>query len=164
MKKIKYNSAIVLFLISLIFTSCDLGGEPDPGGTTTEKYAGEWFFNLTDSDGNVILEHTITSIYNTSANDNTMWIDDHKNGYYIKSKVSVDLNNNTFMASDVDNLNDPGSKVTITKGLFVKNGAISKSGNQVDKITFTAHYSYDADGYDIIYEGHRRTGQLADEY
>jgi hypothetical protein len=165
MNKLKNNIIKILYgiLILTAFSSCDEGGDPNPGGTTTGAFAGEWFINLTDSEGSPIVEHALHSTYNTSANDNTMWIDDHSNGYWLKCKVTVNLDNGTFSATDAENLID-GSFVTITDGKFEKGAAESKAGHVVDKISFRAHFDYDDEGYDILYEGHKRTGFLEDEY
>ncbi len=165
MRNIKNNLIKVFFavLICTSFTACDEGGDPDPGMTNTGKFAGDWFITLTDTDGEVIVENVLHATYNTAANDNTMWIDDMENGYYIKSKFTIN-NDGTFAAVDSANLLDEGTTVTITEGKIVKNGAVSKGGHTVDKISFRVHYSYDDPGYDVLYEGHKRTGFLEDEY
>jgi Lipid-binding putative hydrolase len=173
MNKIKNNIIKVLFSILLFtsFTSCDEGGEPDPGATTTVAYAGDWYIDIKDSDGASLASHVHHYSYNTSANDNTMWIDDQGDGYQIKCKVTVDIASGTFSAVNSPNLLDldsvtglPASTVTITEGKIIKGGATSKGGHTVDKISFRAHFSYDTAGYDILYEGHKRTGFLEDEY
>ena len=65
----------------------------------------------------------------------------------------------------VDNLiDDTKTTVTINDGKIEKGAGLSKAGHVVDKISFRAHYSYDKDGYDILYEGHKRTGFKEDEY
>lgn len=150
------------FLFLTLITSCDEGGDPDPGMTNTGQFAGDWFINITDSNGDVYDEHVLHSTYNTSANDNTMWIDDHENGYWIKCKITIN-NDGTFSATNAENLID-GSVVTITNGKIEKNAAVSRGGHTVDKISFRAHFDYDAPGYDMIYEGHKRTGFIEDEY
>ena len=161
--KNKLTIAFFGLLVLVSFSSCDKGGEPNPGGTTVEKFAGDWFISATDTDGATVFEHELHSTYNTSANDNTLWIDDHENGYEIKCKVTVNLADGTFTATDSENLVD-GSLVTITNGKIEKGAGLSQAGHVVDKITFTAHFDYDAAGYNIIYEGHKRTGFLEDEY
>ncbi len=162
MKILKKYILFSLFLV-LTLSSCDKGGDPEAGGSNVEKFAGDWFINLTDTDGATIVDHALHSTYNTAANDNTMWIDDHENGYYIKCKVTVNLADGTFSASEAENLLD-GSLVTITNGKIEKGAGLSQAGHVVDKISFTAHFDYDAPGYDILYEGHKRTGFLEDEY
>ena len=172
MNNFKNNFIKVLFGI-LLFTSvlsCDEGGDPsreEIGFTNTGQYAGQWYVTLTDTEGATLVEHQVHSTYNTAANDNTMWIDDHEHGYYIKSKYSINTATGDFSATDALNINDGGdntSTVTITEGKITKLGALSKAGHTVDKIQFRVHYSYDAPGYDIIYEGHKRSGFLEDEY
>ena len=168
----KNNFIKILFSIFLItsLSSCDEGGEPDReeiGMTTTGKFAGDWYINITDSDGVTLVEHVLHSTYNTSANDNTMWMDDHGEGYFIKSKFGINTLTGQFSAVDSPNINDGGDNtttVTISDGQIIENGAVSRGGHVVDRITFRVHYSYDAPGYDIIYEGHRRTGFFEDEY
>jgi hypothetical protein len=159
------NSLLKIFLGVVLFasfTSCDKGGDPDPGKTNTGQFAGDWFISLKDSDGADLVEHALHSTYNTAANDNTMWIDDHENGYVVKCKMTIN-EDGTFTATNSENLID-GSLVTITNGKIEKNGALSQAGHVVDKISFTAHFDYDAPGYNIIYDGHKRTGFLEDEY
>jgi hypothetical protein len=167
MKSIIKNIIKLLF-VTLIFsigTSCDDAGDPNPGGTTTQDYAGDWYIGLTDTDGVKIGSgHDLHHTYNTAANDNTLWIDDEKHGYWIKCKMTINLEDGTFSATDVDNANDPGSKVTITNGKIEKGAGVSKAGHKVDKISFTAHFSYDKPGYNIIHVGHKRTGFKEDEY
>lgn len=164
MKKNKIKLiALLLSVFSLtIMSSCDEGGNPDAGGTKVEKYAGDWWIALSDPDGEIV-GHVLHSTYNTAANDNTMWIDDHSNGYWIKAKVNVNLEDGTFSATDAENIGDSGT-VTITDGKIIKDGGHSRAGHVVDSIYFKAHYSYDDDGYDIIYTGHKRTGFSEDEY
>ncbi|MGV3697302.1 lipid-binding protein [Flavobacterium sp.] len=166
MNKLKNKLTIAFFglLVLVSFSSCDEGGEPDPGGTLVQKYAGDWWISAVDTDGATVFEHVKHTTYNTAANDNTMWIDDHNDGYWIKAKVTVDVENGTFTATDADNVGDPGSLVTITNGKIEEGAALSQAGHVVDKISFTAHFDYDSDGYNIIYEGHKRTGFLEDEY
>jgi hypothetical protein len=167
MKLIKNNIIKILFgiLIFATVSSCDEVEDTNPGGTTTEDFAGDWFISLKDTNGadlgggDFFLHHT----YNTAANDNTMWIDDEKHGYWIKCKMTINPADGTFSATNADNLLD-GSKVTITNGKIEKGAGVSKAGHKVDKISFTAHFDYDPAGYNIIHTGHKRTGFLEDEY
>ncbi|MCD0470992.1 lipid-binding protein [Flavobacterium sp. JAS] len=165
MKKLKQNIAriLVAVLVATSFASCDEVGDTDPGGTSVESMAGDWYITLTDTNGKVQAANALHSTYNTAANDNTMWIDDAKHGYAIKCKVTVDVKAGTFSATDSANILDTGT-VTITNGKIEKGAATSKGGHKVDKISFTAHFSYDPAGYDINYVGGKRTGFFEDEY
>lgn len=167
--KIKFFKILLSIFLITSFVSCDEGGDPDPGKTNTGQFAGDWFITLRDSNGDPIpgvddnaLHHT----FNTAANDNSMWLADDQHGYYIKAKFYIN-ENGQFFASNSQNFDDGGDNdttVEIMDGQIIKNGAVSKGGHAVDRIYCKIHYSYDADGYDIIYEGHRRTGFLEDEY
>jgi hypothetical protein len=177
--KIKQVLNLLFVTLSLtVIMSCDLGGQPDPGGTSTKDYAGDWFINIKDAAGTSIVDHALHATYNSSSNDNTLWIDDWitrlgpasstnvPSGYNLRSKVTIDLNNGTFNCTKQPNLNEtanPNSTVTITEGKIEKGAALSKGGHAVDKISFKAEFSYDP-GVIIFFEGHKRTGFLEDEY
>jgi hypothetical protein len=149
-------------LVFASFSSCDEGGNPNPGGTTTKDLAGDWFITITDASGAIQVEHALHSTYNTAANDNTMWIDDFKNGWYLKCKITVNLADGTFSAVAQPNVIDSGT-VTITEGKIEKGAGLSKAGHKVDKISFKAVFSYDP-GTKLTFVGHKRTGFLEDEY
>jgi hypothetical protein len=169
MKIIQKISLLMVILTSTLFTSCDEGGDPNPGGTTTEQFAGDWYIDISDTSGS-LAAHVHHYTYNTAANDNTMWIDDHGTGYGIKCKMTVDLATGTFTAVaqpnflDLDANGVPKSTVTITEGKIEKDAGISKGGHKVDKISFKAEFSYDAPGTIITFVGHKRTGFKEDEY
>jgi Lipid-binding putative hydrolase len=177
------NKLIKLFYSVLLITaisSCDKGGEPNPGGTSTKDFAGDWFIDIKETDGVTSRhDHALHATYNTSANDNTMWIDDwltrkqlpdgasptasnQPSGEYLRSKITIDPATGSFSCINQPNLNDTGT-VTITDGKFEKRGGISKGGNIVDKISFKAEFSYDP-GKKYIFIGHKRTGLFEDEY
>ena len=162
MKIIQKIGLLLVIFTSALFTSCDEGGDPNPGGTTTKDFAGDWFITITDAAGNVEVDHALHYTYNTSANDNTMWIDDHNHGWSLKSKITLNLDNGTFTATTQPNLNDSGT-VTITEGKFEKGAGLSKAGHKVDKISFKAVFSYDPTTV-LTFVGHKRTGFLEDEY
>ncbi|MCW2117766.1 lipid-binding protein [Flavobacterium sp. 7A] len=151
------------FLVFASFASCDEGGNPTAGGTSTEAYAGDWYIQITNTTGDIEVDYSLHSTYNTAANDNTMWIDDAKHGWYLKSKVTMDLAKGTFTATAVPNLLEDGTTVTITDGKIEKGAGLSKAGHVVDKISFKATFSYDPTKV-LIYTGHKRTGFLEDEY
>lgn len=162
--KIKNSIIYLLLVLSVIsISSCDEGGKPDPGKTTTGDFAGDWYINLKDETGAVVANNEIHSTYNTAANDNTMWIDDHLHGYALKCKITVNLTDGTFTAVAQPNIIDSGT-VTITDGKFEKGAGISKGGHVVDKISFKAHFSYDPATTIISYVGTKRTGFKEDEY
>jgi len=164
MKIIKNNIIKVLFgiLVFAAFSSCDEAGDPNPGGTTTKDFSGDWYITITNAAGAVQVDHALHSTYNTSANDNTMWIDDAKHGWWIKCKMTVNLADGTFTATAQPNIIDSGT-VTITEGKIEKGAGLSKAGHVVDKISFKAVFSYDPNTI-LTFVGHKRTGFLEDEY
>ena len=164
MKIIKNNIIKVLFgiLIFASFSSCDEAGDPNPGGTTTQDFAGDWYITITDAAGAVQVDHALHHTYNTSANDNTMWIDDDKHGWYIKCKMTINTADGTFTADAQPNIIDTGT-VTITEGKIEKGAGLSKAGHKVDKISFKAVFIYDPATI-LTFVGHKRTGFLEDEY
>jgi hypothetical protein len=171
MKLIKNNIIKVLFgiLIFATVSSCDEAGDPNPGGTTTQDFAGDWYITISDAAGKVLVDHALHATYNTSANDNTMWVDDNPhydaqpNGWYLKSKITVNLADGTFSGASQANLNDPGTTVIITEGKIEKGAGLSKAGHVVDKISFKAVFSYDP-ATKLTFVGHKRTGFIEDEY
>ncbi len=163
-------------LLITVFTSCDKGGEPEIGGTSTKVYSGDWFIKATNQLGVEVSGYHLYLTYNTADNNNTMWIDDWAtrtlpgtaagtpSGYYLRTKLTIDLNSGTFSAGSQVNLNNSPNTVIITNGSIVKGAGLSKAGHQVDKITFTGVFSDDPAGTVITFEGHKRTGFLEDEY
>src|SRR6218665_3883541 len=98
---------LLFITISFIsFTSCDEGGNPDGGGTTTRKFAGDWHIIVLDADGKTPLtNYGLFSTYNASSNDENFWIDDHDNTFELKTKVQVtDFEKLTFGAANADEL------------------------------------------------------------
>lgn len=161
MKKLKQyiTSIFVAVLVLTSFTACDEVGDNDAGGTSAQKLAGDWFINVSDASGNVS-EHKLFSTYNTAANDNTLWLDDHNSFKKFKIKVTFQKEG-TFSA--VSALNEYSSAtVTVTAGKVEKEAAISKGGHKVDKISFNAEFS-DKPGILYSYEGSKRTGFSEDE-
>ena len=171
------NKIIKLFLSIFLITStlsCDKGGQPDAGGTTTKEFAGDWFISIYNAAGVEQVGHALHATYNTSANDNSMWIDDwltrlqpasatnKPSGWYLRSKIIVDTNTGNFSCINEPNLNDTGT-VTITEGKIEKGAGISKGGHAVDKISFKAVFSY-APADVLTFVGHKRTGFSEDEY
>jgi Lipid-binding putative hydrolase len=172
---IKNKIICLLSILSIsIFTSCDKGGEPEIGGTSTKIYSGDWFIKATNQLGVEVSGYHLYLTYNTADNNNTMWIDDWAtrtlpspgvpSGYKLRSKLTMDLNSGTFSAGSQTNLNNSPNTVIITNGIIVKNGGLSKGNHVVDKITFTGVFSNNPAGTVITFEGHKRTGFYEDEY
>lgn len=144
----------------------------DPGQTSAVKVANEWWATL-DSIGvpdYFNIGHIKIATYNTSANDNNIWVDDYKNGYGFKVKVGADFTNLTF-GSDTAAANQyfiSGStsfpeKAKITEGKIFPKMGHSKTGNIVDSIHFKIEFS-DAPGMILEMNGVERSKFPADDY
>lgn len=173
MNKLKYNSikAILGLFLLFSFSSCDEGGNPNPGGTSVETMSGDWYVELLlDGDDVYGLGYNLLSTYNTSSNNGTqMWIDDHEL-WPMKVKANVDTSTLTISGSSLENLYSYTSggvevfpMVTITNGEIIKNGATTTGGHTSDKISFNVEFSDDPG---TIYQmvGYKRTGFLEDEH
>jgi len=167
MKKIILISVCAVW----IFSSCQK--TQDPGATSAVKMANEWWVTL-DSVG-VQDYYGIGPIkigtYNTSENTNQLWVDDFKNGYGEKAKVTADYTNLTFQSeANIANFyydsTHPASfpqTVTITEGKIFPKMGHSKSGNIVDSIHLKIVFSDDP-GFIYEMNGVERTRFVEDDY
>src|SRR6516164_4869248 len=93
---------VTLIIGLALFASCskDL---PDAGATNAVKMANEWWVTFT-LDGNDLLgTHVKLSTYNTSAPDDSIWIDDLGNTWQFKVKAKANFQSLTFSADSVQN-------------------------------------------------------------
>lgn len=164
MKNIKiYKTVLLLFTLSL-FTSCDEGGDPDPGATSVVEMAGDWFVQAFVGE-TLVADYLQISTYNTSADDGTeIWIDDHQNFWWFKSKSLVNVNALTFSGTDLESSVDGYNiTVTITNGIVTKDDTETSGGNITDGISFDIEFSDDP-GTIYTLKGYKRTGLLEDEH
>ncbi|MEO6869173.1 MAG: lipid-binding protein [Ginsengibacter sp.] len=166
MKRIIFVSTIIIFVAN----SCQK--LKDVGTTSAVKVANEWWTTL-DSVGvpdYYGLGHIKIATYNTSGNDNQIWVDDYKKGYGFKIKAVADYQNLTF-SSDASAANDyfvNGSTSFpesghITEGKIFPKIGHSKSGNMVDSIHFKIEFSDDP-GFIYEMNGVERTRFPEDDY
>jgi len=159
MKKMFLLSGFAIFL----FSSCNKN-LPDVGGTAAEKVANEWWVTL-DQGAQVDvfgLGHFKMATYNTSANNDTIWVDDLGKGWQVKFKAKADYNNLTIAASNAPNEYYPIT-VNLTDGKILLNAGHTKSGNVGDSIHMKLEFSDDPG---TIYEmnGVARTRFAEDDY
>lgn len=161
------NIIIKLFVltIGLIIVSCDEGGDPDPGATSTVEFAGDWFIVGYFDDGSVAYngDYVLHSTYNAASNDENFWIDDHDTFFELKTKVQANFNDFTFSGPpNASELYTDGT-VTISNGKILKNAGRSYGTRTVvDSIYFEAEFDWDP-GTTYIFGGHKRTGFLEDD-
>jgi Lipid-binding putative hydrolase len=157
------NKLLILFaFLSIGMMSCDLGNDPDVGGTATQAVAGEWFttFNVSGETGG---DYYLISTSNTAANSTTEFlIFDDANTWDYKVKSPLNLDAKTFGGTGLQNL-AYDITVNIANGKILPGAATSSGGNVTDSIYFQIEFSDDPG---VIYDvaGYRRTGFLEDEH
>ncbi|MBK9103076.1 MAG: hypothetical protein IPL92_00500 [Saprospiraceae bacterium] len=158
----KNKLLILVAFLTIGLMSCDLGDDPDPGGTATQAVAGEWFttFNVA---GDVGGGSSLITTSNTAANvANEFLITDNGNQWDYKVKSPLNLDAKTFGGTDLQNI-AYDIKVNITDGKILPGAATTTGGNVTDSIYFKIEFTDDPG---TIYEvaGYRRTGFLEDEH
>jgi len=145
-----------------ILTSCQKVKQA--GATAAVKMANEWWVTL---DLNGVQDvygigHFKIATYNTSANDDSIWVDDYGNGWDVKFKAAADFNNLTFSANNAQN-EYYNITVNQTDGKILPKAGHSKSGNVADSIHMKVEFSDDpGDVYEM--NGVERTKFPEDDY
>jgi Lipid-binding putative hydrolase len=166
MKKI----ILIVSLGMLVLISCQKTKEA--GTTSAVKVANEWWATL-DSVGIADyygLGHQRILTYNTSANDNNIWVDDNKKTYGFKIQAAVNYTSLTFTSAPLaaNEYFTPGSTafpetVHLTEGKIFPKMAHSRSGNVVDSIHMKLEFS-DNPGFIFEINGVERTRFPEDDY
>jgi hypothetical protein len=159
------NKLLILFaFLTIGLMSCDLGDDPDVGGTATQAVAGEWFTTFTVAGEDVYgLGYQLITTSNTAANSvSEFLITDDAHTWDYKVKTPLNLDAKTFGGSALPNL-AYDITVNIANGKILPGAATSTGGNVTDSIYFEAEFSDDPG---TIYQvaGYRRTGFLEDEH
>lgn len=158
----KLSLIISSILVVILVQSCQK--EKDPGATAAVKVANEWWVTLDKGTTKDVygIGHFKIATYNTSANDNHIWIDDYENGWDVKFKAKVDYQNLTFSADSAQN-EYYNIKINETDGKILPNAGHSKSGIVADSIHMKIEFSDDPG---TIYEmnGVARTRFPQDDY
>lgn len=151
---------LIVSLVIFVFTSCQK--TQDPGATSAVKVANEWWVTLTLNGDDIGTGHFKMATYNTSANDNNIWVDDYQNGWQFKIKTPIDYTNLTFSTMGAQN-EYYNITVNLTDGKILPKLGHSKSGNIVDSIHMKLEFSDDPG---TIYEmnGVERTRFPEDDY
>jgi hypothetical protein len=155
---------ILIFTVGIVvLSSCQK--LKDPGATAAVNMANEWWVTLNLDGQDLYGTHVKIATYNTSANNNEIWVDDFDgNVWDFKVKAQADFSNLTFSANESVSV-IPGYeiKVNITDGKIFPGMGLSKSGNVVDSIHMKIEFEDDPG---TIYEiqGHARTRFVEDDY
>lgn len=158
----KINIKFFLIILVAAFVSCDEDGyaDYDAGETNTQQFHGEWYVVAYDPDGEPAFggDYNFFSTYNTAANNDSIWLDDHGSWMEIKTRVNTNSDNLTFSGPvDAPEL-ITGGTVTVTNGKIIEGGGrAAGSGTIVDSIYFEAEFDWDP-GVIYTFGGHERTG------
>ncbi|OBQ56022.1 hypothetical protein JJL45_05605 [Tamlana sp. s12] len=162
-----YKSIIgaLILMVSLSFTSCDEVEDVNVGGSSVEKMSGDWWVIALEPDGVTPAyggDYVQFSTYNTAANNDMMWVDDHGHWMEIKTQVETDLDAMTFEGEPNSDELITGGTVSVTNGVITKATYETSSNTMVDEITFEAEFDW-APGTVFKFKGHKRTGFAEDE-
>ncbi|MDD3359714.1 MAG: lipid-binding protein [Parabacteroides sp.] len=163
MKKYLY---IMISALALLTISCE--EDTDPGRTSVEEMAGDWWVRYELEDGGEWVDlagYQRFTTYNTSGNNATeMWINDGAHFWDFSGVVSVDYPNKTFKTNGMIENNSYESQFEIIDGKVLAGKAITPSGQPADSLVFFVKFSDDTDGLTYKVSGFRRTGFPADDF
>jgi hypothetical protein len=163
------KKVFIIVTAIFVFTSCKKNNLPDPGTTSTQSLANQWWVTYTVNGVDVLgVGHVQIATYNSSANNNELWVDDLGNGasgHRFKVKTVADLNTLTFSATNAANQSySTGSTnpqtVTITNGKVLLNAAHSRTGIVTDSIYMQANMG----GTTYTISGYARTRWAEDDF
>jgi hypothetical protein len=158
----------LIVAVFIVFTSCDKN-LPDPGGTSIQSMANQWWVTYTVNGSDALgIGHIEIATYNSSANNNELWIDDlgnGKTGIRFKVKANANPDSLTFRATNASNESySTGSanprSVSILNGKIMQNAAHSKTGIVTDSIYMQANFG----GTTYTISGYARTMWPEDDY
>jgi hypothetical protein len=156
--------AVLFTTIMVAALSCDKHEDLEVGKTALSEASSDWYVQfLVDGEDIYGLGYTLITTAN-SADETSLWIDDHQHTWWFKVKCPIDIESLKFSAADLNSkVGDYEVDVTITNGTIIKEGTTSPGGSKVDSIYFEAEFSDDPG---TIYQltGHKRTGLAEDEH
>jgi hypothetical protein len=165
-KNYKLLLGALLLMVFTTFLSCDEVEDSDVGGSSVEEMSGDWWVIALEPDGETPAyggDYVHFTTYNTADNNAEMFLDDNGEWFEIKTKVTANVNNLTFVGTpDAPELYTDAT-VTVTNGKITKKSYTVTSNTKVDEIYFELEISWDP-GTTYIFKGHKRTGFAEDEY
>jgi hypothetical protein len=150
-----------IFIIIIVFSfSCQK--TLDPGTTIAPKAANGWWVTFQQDGVDIGGGHFFFNTYNTSANDDSLWLDDLGHAWNFKCKTKIDFQNLTFSVSNSNNEYYPIT-VNVANGKILPKAGTSKGGNKTDSIYMELNFSDDPANTYVI-TGTARTGFIEDDY
>lgn len=156
-----YKILFSVIIIGAVSISCSRE-LPEVGGTSAQSIANEWWVELRQNNVDLYGRHLKIATYNTSANKDSIWVDDLGHVWDFKVKAKADYSNLTFGTTSSDNEYYPIT-VKITNGKVLVGAGRSKTGNVTDSIYMAVEFSDDP-GVEYTISGHARTKFDEDEY
>lgn len=161
----KISSIILIIAVACSSIACETENDtPDSSGLVLQEAIGGWWVIALEPDGATPAyggDYVKFNTYNSSANDNTLWLDDNGEWMEIKAKATMNISNLIFSSDpEVEELYSGGT-VTITNGQITKNSFTTASNTLVDEIYFEAEFDWDP-GTAYIFKGHKNTGKVED--
>jgi hypothetical protein len=151
----------IFILLGCICFSCKKDFKP--GETSGVKAANGWWVTFTLDGADIYnLGTFFISTYNTSANDDSLWVDDLEHSWQFKVKAKVDYSSLTFSTTNAQN-EYYNITVNLSEGKILPKAGRSKSGNPTDSLYFKANFSDDPSNTYVI-SGTARTGFIEDDY
>ena len=151
----------MLIIVTIFSLSCKK--DVHPGETAAVKAAHGWWVTFTLGGSDVYgLGTFFINTYNTSANDDSLWVDDLGHSWQFKVKTKIDYSNLTFSTNNAPN-EYYNITVNLTEGKILPLAGKSKSGNVTDSIYFKANFSDDPSNTYVI-SGTARTSFIEDDY
>lgn len=157
MRKIFFPLFVVIVIMSL---SCQKTYQT--AKTNQTKAANGWWVTFTLGGVDVYgIGTKFLTTYNTSANDDSIWVDDLANtwDFKCKAKINKDL---TFSTTSSQN-EYYNITVTLANGKILPKAGKSRAGNPTDSIYVEATFSDDPTNTYVI-AGTARTGFIEDDY
>ncbi|TSJ43267.1 hypothetical protein FO440_03485 [Mucilaginibacter corticis] len=169
MKKFNIYSLLTAVSILLVISLGACKKDYKNGGTKVEKLAGEYWVQLDDGTGFSDGYYSF-NLYNTAANNDSLWVDDNESVLGLKGRVLSNPSALTFSITNTPCLYDDGiTTFTLTDGKVVPNGTTaSGTGDKADAISFTLTYDTTDKGVvthnTVKAKGYRRTGFAQDDH
>lgn len=165
------NKIFKVISSAVLISLCGCVKEIKPAGSTavtSVAMANEWWVTLKIGTNDLLGTHVRFDTYNTSANDDSLWVDDLEIGYGFKCKVKMDIKGLNFSTSgSIDEYEDVNGNdsvvITIANGKIIPKGGISKTGLATDSIYLEVQFADDP-GDTYIVSGTARTKQQEDDY
>jgi hypothetical protein len=158
--------ALALFILGILEASSCKKYTYEPGATAAVTAAGGWWVTFTKGGVDIYnLGTFFLTTYNTSANGDSIWVDNLGNAGNFSFKVMANIDYTTldFSVTNAPNLYI-NNEVSILDGKIMPKAGHSLGGNPTDSIYFQTTFSNDSTNSTYVISGTMRTGFIEDDY